>query len=408
MPKLRQRRWEVFDEAADAVPGSWRPEAELPEDVRARYFGEGLEEDNLVLEYLAWKLVANGGGLVVGIAGVGKTKLVSLAREFMKVMLPRARVVATAPTHAAATQLPDGATNSHVLSQRCKATVAHDCWFFLDEIGMMQVEALGRFARFGLVGGSFILSGDFVGQFDPINDSYLDDRYDRENSELVFWMAKGLKIKLGRYRRGKDERLFRTYAALYAHVREPVQVVLEELRRRYPPVELERPQDARHLCKSNRFRMVKNRQMNELAAKEHADAEFVVYQGLAPLRQDIRPQSAWIYVGQLWMGCTHDSRKIRNQCLYRLVEKNPEAVVVERLRKGRAEDAREGERTSLGREELLENLRLTHATTYYSAQSQTLEDQHVCLHNLDRSVTTMRDLIVGMSRATEGRYVHLM
>jgi hypothetical protein len=247
-----------------------------------------------------------------------------------------------------------------------------------------------------------------VGQFDPINDTYLDARYDRENSELVYWMAKGLKIRLNRYRRGKDESLFRTYASLYAHVHEPVQAVLEELRRRYPPVELERPQDARHLCKSNRFRMIMNREMNERAAKEHDDAEFVSYEGLAPLRQDIRPQSAWIYVGQVWMGCTRDSRKIRNQCLYRLVEKDPKTVVVERLRKGRAEDAREGEKLKLDKEELLENLRLTHATTYYSAQSQTLEDQHVCLHNLDRPATTTRDLIVGMSRATEGRFVHLM
>ena len=345
---------------------------------------------------------------MIGIAGVGKTKLVSIAHEFIKVMLPRAKVVMTAPTHAAATQLVGGATNTHTLSQFSKATVAHNLWMFLDEVGMMQVEALGRFARFGMVGGSFVLSGDFVGQFDPINDSYMDDRYDRENSELVYWMAKGLKIRLNRYRRGKDESLFRDYQSLYAHVREPVQLVLEELRRRYPPVQLERPQDARHLCKSNRFRVVMNREMNELAAREHDDAEFVEYRGLKPMRQDIKPQSAWIYVGQVWMGCTRDSRRIRNQCLYRLEEKDREGVVVERLRKGRAEDRREGERMRLTREELLENLRLTHATTYYSAQSQTLEDQHVCLHNLDRPVTTMRDVIVGMSRATEGRYVHLM
>ena len=52
-------------------------------------------------------------------------------------------------------------------------------------------------------------------------------------------------------------------------------------------------------------------------------------------------------------------------------------------------------------------LRLASAMTYYGAQGLTLRDQHVCLMDTDTKNFTMRHLIVGMSRATEGRFVHI-
>ena len=51
---------------------------------------------------------------------------------------------------------------------------------------------------------------------------------------------------------------------------------------------------------------------------------------------------------------------------------------------------------------------MTHAFCYYSVQGATLRDKHFALFDTTRQYLTLRHLIVGMSRATHGRYVHIL
>ena len=55
-------------------------------------------------------------------------------------------------------------------------------------------------------------------------------------------------------------------------------------------------------------------------------------------------------------------------------------------------------------------LRMTYAFCYYSVQGATLRDRHIVLFDTNHWMVycTVRHLIVGMSRATHGQYVHVL
>ena len=65
------------------------------------------------------------------------------------------------------------------------------------------------------------------------------------------------------------------------------------------------------------------------------------------------------------------------------------------------------EKASIKLEQVCELLRLTHAICYYTAQGRTERDRHIVLLDMDHRHMSMRALIVGMSRATHGSYVHI-
>ena len=61
----------------------------------------------------------------------------------------------------------------------------------------------------------------------------------------------------------------------------------------------------------------------------------------------------------------------------------------------------------LSHAEASKNLRLTFALCYATVQGRTLRDKHIVLLDTRRHFFTMRHLIVGLSRATAGRFVHV-
>ena len=64
--------------------------------------------------------------------------------------------------------------------------------------------------------------------------------------------------------------------------------------------------------------------------------------------------------------------------------------------------------SSFGNYGFSKTMRLTYALWYASIQGRTLKDKHILLlDTMHRDYFTMRHLIVGMSRATHGQYVHL-
>ena len=52
-------------------------------------------------------------------------------------------------------------------------------------------------------------------------------------------------------------------------------------------------------------------------------------------------------------------------------------------------------------------LRLTHAMCYFTVQGRTLRDKHLLLLDTTHSHFSRRALVVGMSRATHGSFVHV-
>ena len=52
-------------------------------------------------------------------------------------------------------------------------------------------------------------------------------------------------------------------------------------------------------------------------------------------------------------------------------------------------------------------LRLTHAMCYFTVQGRTIRDKHILLADTDHRHFSTRSLIVGMSRATHGKFVHV-
>jgi hypothetical protein len=52
-------------------------------------------------------------------------------------------------------------------------------------------------------------------------------------------------------------------------------------------------------------------------------------------------------------------------------------------------------------------LRLQHALVYASIQGRTMRQKHVCLLNTEHQHFTVRHLIVAVSRATHGAFVHV-
>jgi len=56
----------------------------------------------------------------------------------------------------------------------------------------------------------------------------------------------------------------------------------------------------------------------------------------------------------------------------------------------------------------MEKLRLTHCLLYSNIQGMTIKDRHVALMDCDHPHFTLRDLNTGVSRATNGAFVHVL
>ena len=64
-------------------------------------------------------------------------------------------------------------------------------------------------------------------------------------------------------------------------------------------------------------------------------------------------------------------------------------------------------RIVLSHTDFVKKLRMPYARCYYTVQGKTYRDTHVVLLDTSHKHFDMRKLIVGMSRATHGQYVHV-
>ena len=65
------------------------------------------------------------------------------------------------------------------------------------------------------------------------------------------------------------------------------------------------------------------------------------------------------------------------------------------------------EEVSIPREDMCTQLRLSHAMCYYTVQGRTIKDRHIVLLDTSHKWFSVRHLIVGLCRATHGRFLHI-
>ena len=121
---------------------------------------------------MARKFYNNGGGLLTGAAGTGKTTLSDKVVELIQENAPGTRIVRAALTHVAAL-LQKGQTIAHIMYKHLKETNA---WFIFDEVSMIPSQLMGHIARWSMMGNKILLIGDFKGQFLPIFDRWGDSK----------------------------------------------------------------------------------------------------------------------------------------------------------------------------------------------------------------------------------------
>ena len=145
----------------------------------------------------AEEVLANGGALVTGAAGAGKSYLLRGLKEL------EPDTLVCAYTHAAA-RLIGGHTVAHVLL----ANNAWDKWIFADEVSLLPLDALGNLARLTLCGAKFVLFGDYDGQFESVADRWTVSSRRFQQPQMLRGMVKSLWVRLTTYRRGDGEFLF--------------------------------------------------------------------------------------------------------------------------------------------------------------------------------------------------------
>jgi hypothetical protein len=268
---------------------------------------------------------------------------------------------------------------------------------------------------------SFIFFGDYQGQFEPFRDKWNLADLCPEGSPFMAEMTKGLHIRLEKYRRGTDLGLYKWFFGMY-DTEEDVRELVVESRRRYPAA-CDEMKDPLVLCVSHNHRMRINAKQNARLAP--VGSTFLEWEGIYNEVTDttrweltgttMQPQSMHIWAssdgekldGIFLMGCPRGSGKqlvVQGvvYCVMGISETEVELQMLPEYCHGKKD-----ERVSLPREEMCTQTRLSHAMCYYSIQGRTIKDRHIVLLDCNHHFFGVRNLIVGLSRATHGDYLHI-
>ena len=126
-------------------------------------------------------IIKNGGGMILGPGGVGKTVLINSIIEALRAN--GEKVHTAAMRHAAKALLRDGKTIRHLLH---KFKDARDFWAIFDEGSEISLALWADLSRWKLVGVKFIIVGDFEGQLTPIMDRWKDAMHHRNIQDSDF------------------------------------------------------------------------------------------------------------------------------------------------------------------------------------------------------------------------------
>ena len=299
------------------------------------------------------------------------------------------------------------------------------------------------------MGVRFIFVGDLDGQFKPIFDQLADmmKAKDLRASRFLFEMCGGLHVKLTEYRRGADPELFKWYTGLYKWADNMDPHMIAQLvaltQKRYPLKEKE--EIDHYFVMSHKLRVQINAEQNAIQAARQERTLSLKSPGEMPGIM-MQPQDMQIWVGMELLchrrkhvedapvnggvycvrSFDHETVTIqlapeyRQQFEWKPAKKEQESASDdeesedEDLRDEReaAEERRKAMRElksyyTLSHAEAARVLRLQHALVYASIQGRTMREKHICLMDTANGNFTVRHLIVAVSRATHGKYVHI-
>jgi hypothetical protein len=412
---------------------AWREtedEAELDEVFGPRGQQLWAEEEVLTFTEKAVRLIyRNEGGYVSGLPGTGKSNCI--LRPLVELLKAKGEeVYVCAYTHAAA-RLVGGVTIAYLLHRRASLI---GCWLVIDECSIIPIDVLGQLARLRNIGARFVFLGDFQGQHLAMKDRWHRVPYERvPHSECLRTMVNDLWIHLGVNRRSaKNPRLFDWFSALYDRPEHEVQLMVDEARSQFPIGDLEPHQFYTILCISHKKRKFLNARQNELLAMRRENSglrtDYYHWDKPPPKGCTCEPQAMVLWEGIELIGCPRGSGKpkcgIVQGVLYRvtrLLDDGVEVTMHERYRRAvpaapeddeEEEDEEDPRRddskpVKIASEDVPLLLRLTHAVCYFTVQGRTIEDEHILLLDTGHPHFTKRSLIVGASRATHHKYVHV-
>jgi hypothetical protein len=357
-------------------------------------------------------VVENGGALITGPPGTGKSKLVPKIIELWKKRYPEDEIVVMAPTHAAARLLSGGVTIQRALHKHKYGRVAKTL-FIVDEVGMVTLSTIGRIAEWQLVGAKFVALGDFLGQFEPIHDAWAGA--DMESADIYRQLAHNLHLKLSTNRRSAaDLDLWRFILSLYDYVGDESRLAVDvsDATHRYP-WDGELTAETRVFAITHRLRMAVNKIMNERFVATRLGAVLVVANGAVPGQN--QPQNMWLLPGMLLQGCSKTNTRVLNGVHYRVLAVSDSEIsvqMIERYRKPDDEcskrDARLQAVLTLDHDAASKELRLLHCCTYRSAQGCTIaQPTPVLLLDTSHEYFDHRTLVVGMSRVEHGSQLRI-
>ena len=150
-----------------------------------------------------------------------------------------------------------------------------------------------------------------------------------------------------------------------------------------------------------------NARQNERLKPE--GALFCEWQGQDLCGATMQPQSMYLWVGLELIGCPRGSGRkqlLVQGVIYTLIGITETELKLQMHPEYCTRGA--GDETALVRlDEACSQLRLCHAMCYYTCQGRTVRDRHMVLLDVRHPHFTVRALIVGLSRATHGRYLHV-
>ena len=251
------------------------------------------------------------------------------------------------------------------------------------------------------IGAKFIMFGDYAGQFEPFADRWKLSMFGGNNA-LVDQLAQSFRLTLQTYRRGDDPALYEWYTSLYGQ--EDARGLANESRRRYP-AQCDPSCNPLVLTLSHKKRMSVNKRQNERLKPE--GALYCEWEGEDLRGTTMQPQSMYVWVGLELVGCPRGSGKHNTvQGVIYMVTAITEEALELQMRPEYCHGAAD-EAPTVPLEDACTQLRLCHAQCYYTCQGRTVRDRHIVLLDTMHPHFSVRALIVGLSWATHGRWLHV-
>ena len=368
--------------------------------------GDCTEQDTYQ-EEVAEAAFQNGGALVLGGGGAGKSHTIKLLKAKFEAIGVRVDVVGF--THVQAVNI-GGHTLIHDLHTNA---LRKRRALIIDEGGQVPIHLWSTISTFKFTGSRIFVFGDFAGQLPPIADQHRLDLWKTiPTSDFMHDLCGGLRVTIQKFRRWKTTETDISYdTADYEHFRfgqsitpsltgpEELLGAAELARKRYPIFRKE-DEYATTLTLTNAARMVINARKNKNLAPP--GAIHVPYKGVVESAQSI---IVWPgIVLQSAVTTSSATLTLKNALRYRVRSVTANLTEIVQIDDKDMEDLTKI--YTMPTKDLSAKMRLTFAITYDSSQSRTLHGG-VRLTQILHPRMTLRRLITGLGRAPKGEDVEV-